>query len=187
MVILTCDLQPLQTRWYPHFLSYDKLPGFLHPRPGYPQQPPVYHCGWPVDRNWIVEYARAHNLVVPNDPPSPLCAEGDSDSDSDASAEAPGEEGVAVGLTTGRVCEKLPGLAGVPPRSTLRLTWEVIFGDNMDSSRICIAVCSNYHEAYRRSIMAPDIRKVRDHLGKTEHPRWYLDFLDAEWDDRMPS
>lgn len=174
-------------RKYPHLLSYDKLPRILFPQPGVREQPPVYHWGWVVDREWIIRYAGEHQLLELNDAPEECFSLGsDIDTDSASSCDAPGEEGIVVGLTTGKVCEAIPKNAGIAAGS-LDLRWEVVYGDDMESNRICFALSSNYDEASGREIPATDVRAIREHLGQTKGPRWHLDLLDAEWDDQLES
>lgn len=180
------SLQPVGPDVGPYRLRYrDELPGFLYPQLGASLQPPVYHYGWTVDEPWILDYAKKHGLLVVS-----VGRQGIHGPVSDTSPhEVLDDRGNRVfkGGTIANVCRDIKRRAALGEGSTLQLRYEVVFGQDMNSSEVCFAICQNYHQAYRHTIMAPDMRKVKALMGRPDFPQWHLDFLESEWEERHPT
>lgn len=178
---------PLQ-EWVPYNLSYDSMPGFLYPRVGYALQPPVYHCGWVVEDAWILDYAKKHGvlqIIVPLDD-----GYDSGEDEEDAEEDILDDEGnrVSLGLTTENVCREVQRRAGIDATATMRLRGELVYEKDMEEARTCFSICTNYNKAYRLSLKAPDMRKIKKELERPDDPRWYLDLTESEWEpDRVPT
>ena len=175
-------LQPQQEDWIPYLFHYDKLPGFLYPHVGYRQQPPIYHCGWVVEDEWVYNYAKEHGVtevIIPDE---------DENDEYDSGPE-PGDlfdeenRWISPGLTVSNVCREVQRCAGLDATATLQLRCKIVYWKDMSHSMTCFSICTNYDKPYRLLLKAPDMRKIRKELGRPDNPKWHLDWMESEWDD----
>lgn len=150
---------------------FTTLPHILIPRASSKCMPPIMHYGWSADIDFLFKYAQKHGLTR-------YCQDYVIKDDDDQNIQQINvvDECNSAGDALRHIVERIEGSS---PRRGVGLEAAIQSHDS-----IVVSLFTNYTLPYAPTHEFK--RQLREKLGLTDEPKWYLDSLYWHWQSEIP-